>query len=159
MLEFYIPLIIFLIASFHDWAFRTIPDWLSGLLAIMACILHLQRGDFLHAAGIGSLVFTGSLCLWLQGWMGGGDVKLMGAASFFLPPDQALPFISLLSLLGGALAAFYFALSFIIESPRCCSSHASLAVRILRVERWRISHRRPLPYAMAISGSAILLFI
>jgi prepilin peptidase CpaA len=43
--------------------------------------------------------------LWLAGWLGGGDVKLLGATSLWLGVSYAVPFLFVLSVIAPILAA------------------------------------------------------
>jgi len=146
-------------AALHDWAFRTIPNWIPGFLGVQACLIHVVHSDLLRSAGIGALIFAGALILWLHGLMGGGDVKLMAATGFLLPAEKALLFIFLLSILGGMQALVYLLLSLVMKKPGKAEPHSSYLTRIMRAEHWRIASRAPLPYAMPIAGAACILFI
>jgi hypothetical protein len=67
-------------------------------------------------------------------------------------------------LIGGALAVVYLALWLPVARLRSrgvgtFGAAQSLLQRVVRAEVWRISRRGPLPYAVAISGSAILTLL
>ena len=69
------------------------------------------------AAGMASIgcalaVFFAGALLFSRGLIGGGDVKLLAAATLWAGPDGILPLLALMGLLGGLLGLF-------ILSPIC----------------------------------------
>lgn len=70
----------------HVLASPVAVDW-AGALVVAACVL-----------AVGFVMFAMRLA-------GGGDVKLLAAASLWAGPAQALPFLLLTTLAGGLLAA------------------------------------------------------
>jgi prepilin peptidase CpaA len=144
----------------HDFAARTVPNWLPlGLLTIGVFLRILD-----HTLLAGVVVFAGTFrvlfVVWILGAMGGGDVKLWAAAALLIQPAwrPELAFFLRVILLGGGLALLYLALCLVISRPRA-SRAGGLLRRVLRVEAWRISRRAPLPYACAIAGSALLTLL
>ncbi|WP_309089114.1 A24 family peptidase [Phenylobacterium sp.] len=90
------------------WDIRTfrIPNRLSLALAIGG-VLVLLTGDMAEAASrLAScgIVSTAALLLYLRGAMGGGDVKLLAAASIWLPLSHLFGFAMVLGLAGGLQA-------------------------------------------------------
>lgn len=143
--------IIILIAALHDIAFRTVPN----SLAFAVTVLGLARG--ISGEGIvGSLLAAGGVFVlaamcWRFGWLGGGDAKLLAAASLTMPAAAVPSFIAGVALAGGALALVYLATrTFLSCSPS--KRPAGFVVRLVRVEHWRLSRGGPLPYACAIAG-------
>jgi prepilin peptidase CpaA len=145
-----------LVASLCDIAVRTIPNRLALALAIAgigtAVVDGYIFGSLLAAAGI----FVVSALCWRRGWMGGGDVKLLGAAALGMPAGSALTFVAAVAIAGGVLAAFYLVARRLMpfsRSPRPTGKFA----RAMRVERWRISRGGPLPYACAIAAGVLFV--
>ena len=103
-------------------------------------------------------VFLLALLCWHRGWLGGGDVKLLGATAFLLPPDRVPGFILAVALAGGVLAAVYLLLERIVPAPRL-RMRTSFLLRVCAVECRRINRRSSLPYATAISAAAILTLV
>jgi prepilin peptidase CpaA len=99
----------------------------------------------------GATVFAICLCCWLRGWIGGADVKLLGAAAIIVAPANAGTFPLAVTLSGGILALAYLAGRSILPPPAPRRPRGMFA-RILRVEAWRIRRRGPLPYACAIAA-------
>ncbi|MGI4795251.1 MAG: A24 family peptidase [Janthinobacterium lividum] len=145
-------------ASLHDLGARTIPNWTSAVIAVAGLVLRLQQHDLLAglAAGIGTFI-AAAIC-WRRGWMGGGDVKLFGAAALVVAPHLVFFFVTLVAFAGGALAVLYLLLGRLIGRPHR-SQPRHLPLRLLRAERWRIHRHGPLPYGVAISAGCLLTLI
>jgi prepilin peptidase CpaA len=156
---FMLPLIcigIILVASLNDIATRTIPNGLAVALAItgiaMGAIDGYLIGSVLAAGGL----FVAAAFCWRRGWMGGGDVKLLGAAALGMPASSVLTFVLAVAIAGGVLSLFY------IIARRLISFSASprpdgLFARAVRVECWRIRRAGPLPYACAIAAGVLFV--
>ncbi len=147
-----------LVASLHDIVARTAPDWAAVVLLASGLALRLIYGNLLPGLAIGLLVFVLAAVCWRLGWMGGGDVKLLAAASVFVPPGQALPFILAVTLSGGVLALLYLVAQRFVAPPSSVRPH-TLWGRALRAERWRIRRGGPLPYACAIAVGGLLVLL
>ena len=66
-------------AAVHDTAARTIPNWMPIGLATVGAILRLRDGDLFFSLEIAAVLFLLLWAMWLRGWIGGGDVKLIVA--------------------------------------------------------------------------------
>ncbi len=88
--------------------------------------------------------------------MGGGDVKLLGAAALGVPAGSVLTFVAAVAITGGLLAAIYLAARRFISFPRSLRP-TPLFARAVRVERWRMRRGGPLPYACAIAAGALFV--
>jgi prepilin peptidase CpaA len=150
--------ILLVLAMVFDIAFRTIPNPLCGALALLALGLRFAAGDFAGALLAGFLVFAVAVFCWTRGWLGGGDVKLLSAAVLLVPPSQVMGLLLDVSVAGGALAAGYLLLSFVVSVPRG-RPPGQFVMRIARAERWRISRRHSLPYAFAIAAGAFFTLL
>jgi prepilin peptidase CpaA len=87
---------------------------------------------------------------WRRGWMGGGDVKLLGAAALRVPPYAVPGMLMATALAGGVLALFYLVARRRLARPGG-PRPSSLLLRALRAERWRLRRGGPMPYAVAIA--------
>lgn len=147
------------IASLKDIAVRTIPDAVSlGLLTIGVAI-RVADGDELSALVASSAVFVVTALCWRCGWLGGGDVKLVTACAWLVPPSLVPTLVLTTAVVGGVLACLYLSLSWLARAtsrPICTLRPQSLAGRIWRVERWRISRHAGLPYGCAIAVATLL---
>jgi prepilin peptidase CpaA len=143
-------------AALHDIAFRTIPDWVPAALAADAGLLRVIDHHLPAGLGCGLAVFALATLCWSRGWLGGGDVKLLGATAILVPPALVPGYIATVAFAGGGLALLYLLLQQLVPALR---PHypASLLWRILVVECRRIRRRLSLPYATAISTAALLM--
>jgi prepilin peptidase CpaA len=156
LLVFCIGLI--LAASLHDIVTRTIPHSLLLALAV-AGIATGATGGYLFGSLIAACsVFVVSALCWRRGWMGGGDVKLLGAAALAIPPNSILMFVAAVSIAGGLLALLYLAARPLVRAPLPVRPDGLLA-RAVRVERWRIGRGGPLPYACAIAAGFLFVIV
>jgi prepilin peptidase CpaA len=147
-----------LFAAVRDVATRMVPNWVSLAILAAGIVLQAVTGDLAVALGLGLLVFFGAAVMWRFGWLGGADVKLLGAAAVAVPCGSVMQLLVLVSLTGGVLAVFYLALSLILRRPRPGPRNSFLQ-RLMKAEAWRIHRRGPLPYAVAIAcGGVLTLF-
>jgi prepilin peptidase CpaA len=145
-----------LAASLHDIATRTIPDGLALALAAAGLLTAVLGGRLFGALIAASAIFIVSALCWRRGWMGGGDVKLLGAAALGMPPNSVLAFAAAVAIAGGFLAVLYLLGRHLVRAPTSQRPPGVLA-RAARVERWRISRGGPLPYACAIAAGALFV--
>ena len=96
-----------LYAAFHDWVARTVPNAVSGVLAIVGFIARFLAGDWVWGVAGAAIVFVLCAFCWRRGWMGGADVKLLGAASLAVPAVAIVPFVLATTISGAILATLY----------------------------------------------------
>ena len=130
-------------AAASDLATRRIPNRLPALLALVGV---LRLGSDLAAGGapisaagdltVGLAVLALGAVLFRFGLFGGGDVKLMAAASLWLGAVGLWPFLTATGLAGGALALGYLARIAVIDATG--------------------SARPTLPYGVAIAAGGVL---
>lgn len=152
-------------AACHDLAARTVPNWLPLCLFAIGFAARLRDHSLPAGLLVTLLAFVALFGIWFAGAMGGGDVKLWAATVLLIPPHmqpQMFFFLRVL-LLGGALALLYLSLWWPVSRLRRSSqkrlSGSGFFKRVLKAEIWRISRRGPLPYALAISASAIITLL
>src|SRR5271166_6565117 len=145
-------------AGLHDAAVRTIPNWIPASLTIAGLVTRVQQGNAMADLGIAALLLTMLGALWLRGFIGGGDMKVIPAVALILPPSGTPVFLLSVALAGGALALIYLTLSFVVPRPGPGPRRGFVA-RLLKAEAWRIHRRGPLPYAVAIAGGALPILI
>jgi len=100
--------ILLIIAAIGDIRTRTIPNWLNLAIALAAPGLWYASGlepwpgmALQVAVALACFVlFTGAFAL---NMMGGGDVKLIGALALWLPLGQIIPFLLVMSIIGGVI--------------------------------------------------------
>jgi prepilin peptidase CpaA len=142
-------------AALHDVAVRTVPNWVAVALLPVGAVARYLDGDLLLGFGVAAVVFAFAAFLWLRGWMGGGDTKLLGAVALVAPPNRMPELLLMTALCGGVLALFYLVMSFVVKRP-AGGRRQTLLARLAKAECWRLSRRGPLPYAVAIAGGSIL---
>lgn len=138
------------VGALHDIAFRTVPNGLSLGVAVLGVARGVAGGGLLESTFAAAGVFILAILCWRFGWLGGGDAKLLAAASLGMPATSVPSFIVAVAFAGGALALVYLATRSILP---CSASKrpTGLMARIKRAEHWRLSRGGPLPYACAIA--------
>src|SRR3954451_7771038 len=79
---------ILLLAACHDVVSRTVPNWMSVAIACFGVAAAFASDRLLISVGLGAAVFFAAAVCWRRGWMGGADVKLLGAIAIVLPPGM-----------------------------------------------------------------------
>ncbi len=145
--------LVLVISAYCDIRFRILPDTASIILVVLAVVRWAWPADwvdlgwsFAYAFGL----FILSAAAFARGWLGGGDVKLASATSFFLGANSFASFIVVMSLAGGGIS--------LIVLTRI------LVTKIIRM--WRrqsdetgvvaIEHTVPYGAAIALAGLYIL---
>src|SRR3954469_14320743 len=96
-------LVLLLGASLHDIATRRVPNFMPIALAVLGLTCAIAGGHLGGAMLAGGAVFLSAAFCWRQGWLGGADVKLLGAAALLLSPNAVPAFIAASAIAGGAL--------------------------------------------------------
>ena len=140
-------------AALSDYKSLRIPNWVSvallGLFAVHAPTLGTLPEVFSHVAA-GAIVLAGAAFMYAHGWLGGGDVKLLGALATWAGFDQVLEFTALTGLIGALLGAA------LIGLQRITFYYPAIS--------WPAIFERPLgwakqgvcPYGLAISAAALI---
>lgn len=91
--------------------------------------------------------------------IGGGDLKLISAVTFLVPPDRVGQLLIEIALAGGLLSCLYLALRYGRKNLNTSQSATVEAgppenglVRMIKTERARIAAGDPMPYALAVAG-------
>ena len=148
------------VAALHDLALRIIPNAIPIGLVCIGTLLRVHQGSILIGSAFALAVFAAAFFCWRRGWMGGGDVKLLGATALVVSPFQVGSFLVLTAQCGGLLAVTYLILSRTVRlpAPGRLGDRGTLG-RVLRAERWRICRGAPLPYCFAIAAGGITLLL
>lgn len=150
-----------LLAACADVLTRLIPNAIPVALAVLGFGLRLIDGSWPLALLAGGIVFAIAFACWLRGWMGGGDVKLLGACALLVPPASVIPMVTLIAIAGGVLAFVYLAASRLVPRPAplpAAQRPRGFLGRALRAERWRLARGTALPYAVAIALGSLSSF-
>lgn len=152
------------VAVATDLESRIIPN--RVVLLVLCCSLGLR---LLPGAGplwvslLSALALLGVLGLFatydLIGW---GDVKLITALTFAVPPYHVVPLLLAISLAGGLLSCLYLAARLVLRraapAPGLMDPDVDRAWwlrRLVRREGARILANEPMPYALAVLGGAV----
>jgi prepilin peptidase CpaA len=97
-----------IVAAIGDWRARIIPNWLNGAIALLAIPFWWASGlspwpDMAIQVALALAVLVVFNLMFSLGWMGGGDVKLLGALALWLPWGAMLYLLVIMSLAGGVL--------------------------------------------------------
>ena len=95
-------------AGVEDVRRREIANWKNAAIALLAPLWWWSNGfvlwpDVVLQLSIAGLIFALFCVAFHFGQMGGGDVKMIGALSLWLPPTPLLAMLLVMSLVGGGL--------------------------------------------------------
>ncbi|MGD9615976.1 MAG: prepilin peptidase [Alphaproteobacteria bacterium] len=148
------------VAAFEDFRRLTIPNLLP-LVLCAAWPLHVAAAPSLAGAlaavGVALAVFLGGAVLFARGWLGGGDVKLLAAATLWAGAPRALGLLVATALLGGVLAL-------ILLHPIVGRIAAAARSRLAPLGNPRGCPAAPLPavpvpYGVAIAGAGLIVVV
>ena len=99
--------LILLAAGIEDARTREIANWKNAAIALMApawwWIQNYGWSDVAWQIGIAVGVFALFVGAFHFGWMGGGDVKMIGALALWLPGQTLFFMLMVMSIIGGVL--------------------------------------------------------
>ena len=100
------------IAVVTDIRFRKIPNWLVGIVLVVALTLGAIHGvqTFFIALGILIGVTIIGFFAYRSGWLGGGDVKFLAVGASALGLQDTAPFL-LYTAIGGGVLGLVWALA------------------------------------------------
>jgi prepilin peptidase CpaA len=95
-------------AGIQDARTREIANWKNLAILALAPLFWWISGralwpDLAIQIGVATLVFALFYACFLFGWMGGGDVKMIAALSFWFPWDALVRMLIAMSLIGGVI--------------------------------------------------------
>lgn len=143
-----------IIAALHDLAVRTVPNALTATLGVCAFFLATLQHRLLMSITISLILLLAAFALWLRGYLGGADAKLLAVCTLLVAPGSVLTMLLATALAGGVLCLPYISGRFLLAPPAVARPHHILA-RLLRCERWRLRRQGPLPYAVAIAAGTL----
>ncbi len=145
--------IVVTVAASYDLLTMQIPNRFPAALAIAFLALALLTSLPLPTIGInllaGMAVLAATFALFAFGFLGGGDAKLASAITLWLGLEQALPFLVLTALFGGALSLAVLAFravplpGFLLGWPPALRLHEKGA---------------GVPYGVALAAAALVVF-
>jgi prepilin peptidase CpaA len=130
-----------------------IPNRISIVLVLsffpLAYLAGLGPWEIAEHVGAGALMLLVGFGLFVCGWFGGGDAKLMAAVGLWVGFD-ALPLYLLSVAMAGGLIAGAFATVRQVPLPRCLLGQ-SWALRLHRLDGG-------IPYGIALAAGALIVF-
>ncbi len=100
--------VLVLIAALKDLSSFTIPNWIPAALAVAFVPVALLAGAGWIQIGVSVLVglalLVAGIVMFALKWLGGGDAKLLAAASLWLGLPGLPPFLLYTGVAGGVLA-------------------------------------------------------
>ncbi len=140
-------------AALMDLFTMTIPNRISIILAagflIAAPLTGLGLEQFLMHLGTGVVVLMIGVALFAFGLVGGGDAKLLAAASLWIGFNDLGQYVFMVVLMGGALSLML--LTYRKLPPP----------RLLLGQQWALrlhNKKEGIPYGLALSGAALWIF-
>lgn len=151
----FLEILLLLYVAMIDVATRLIRNEFCLVLALLGIAAQLtspmQLAQSLVSAAI---LFLLLVVIYMRGWMGGGDVKLLVALAVGLPLTGVIQLLTITALAGGVLALVHLMMR-LLPYPRLVPAGSSLMRRVYAVERWRHLRHAPLPYGVAIACGGI----
>jgi prepilin peptidase CpaA len=144
-----------IIAAFEDLRRLVIPNALPLALCVLWPLYIAPTASLVGTAGaVGCaaiVFFAGALCF-SRGFLGGGDVKLLTAATLWAGPGLTPSLLLVTGVLGGALAL-------VLLVPPCAHLATLARVKFGADAELQSSHRltTPVPYGIAIAAAALLV--
>ena len=139
-------------AALWDVATLHIPNWLS--LAVFFSFLlfsvaaPLEIADVFGRIGLGVVVFVVGIVLFIKGYAGGGDVKLLAASAVWVGWPHFPSYLVATAIIGGVLALVALAFQR-FELPASWASVGWL-------QRLH-SREQGVPYGVAIAAAGVLM--
>jgi prepilin peptidase CpaA len=140
-------------AAAMDLLTLTIPNRLSAALVVaffpLAAFAGLGPAEMASHIGAGVTLLAIGVLLFIAGWFGGGDAKLMAAIGLWVGFENMVPYIFYVALAGGMLATVF------------SSVRAAPLPRVLLGQDWALRLHRPdggIPYGIALAAGALLVY-
>lgn len=156
MLLFHWVLTVLLVAVFfYDLTRYIIPNWINATLLALWPVMLLVSPTFpegfvfWHSLLVFLVVFGVGIIIFMFGFSGGGDVKLLAVLSLWTGTQSTILLLLFMSLLGGGLAVGCLLIRPIVAKFTPIEKAASLP-RILR-------YKEPVPYGIAIALAFLYL--
>lgn len=142
--------ILLLIAAANDIATMTIPNWVSIVMASAFPAFALAAGHTLAFIGfhlaVGFVVLLVGIGLFSLNLLGGGDVKVIAAASVWTGLSGFAPFLTTMLLVGGVLAVG------LVAVRQFAQPHEGRPAFLNRL----LDRKRGAPYAVAIAAGGLV---
>lgn len=141
------------LAAALDLFTMKIPNRLSAVMVLaflpVALLAGLGPWELLDHVGAGLIGLLIGVLLFIPGWFGGGDAKLMAAIALWLGFENLVAYLVYVALAGGVLAALF------------SSVRAAPLPRALLGQDWALRLHHPnggIPYGIALAAGALLVY-
>ena len=139
-------------AAVHDVLTMRIANWVSIAVVVLFAGTALMAGVPMYVmlvhVGVGLGVLLATMVLFQLRLFGGGDAKLLAAASLWIGYPQLFPFLIWVTLIGGGLAVVMLA-------------YRSVPAAAFPLPGWALRLHQPeegIPYGVAISAGALVVY-
>jgi prepilin peptidase CpaA len=140
-------------AAAMDLLTMKIPNRISAVMVLaffpLALLAGLGAWDLLHHVAAGLIMLLLGVLLFIPGWFGGGDAKLMAAIGLWIGLDNLFPYVFYVAIAGGIIAAVFTSVRS-VPLPRVFLGEA-WALRLHR-------HDSGIPYGIALAAGALLVY-
>lgn len=140
-------------AAAMDLFTMTIPNRVSlALVAGFLCtaiLAGMPLIDIAKHAGVGLAVLAVAILMFSQGWVGGGDAKLLAAAALWFGVNQIVDYIFMVAMFGGLLSLFF--MSFRSFIPPVMIAGRDWAERLH-------DKKSGIPYGVALAAAGLWLY-
>ncbi len=140
-------------AAAMDLLTMRIPNRISLAMVLaffpLALLGGMNAGDMAGHVGTGLLMLLVGVLLFIPGWFGGGDAKLMAAIGLWIGPENLVLYLFCVAMAGGMIAAAF------------CSVRSVPLPRVLLGEAWALRlhrHDSGIPYGLALAAGALLVY-
>ena len=141
------------VGGLMDLLTMTIPNRVSLALVAgfvpAALLTGMPWTVFAGHVGAGAMMLVIGILMFSQGWIGGGDAKLLAAAALWLGFEDLLTYAVLVALLGGALALVI--LTYRTFIPPLWIGRPAWAVRLH-------DRKSGIPYGLALAAAALWIY-
>lgn len=153
-------------AAVTDLKTRRIPNGLVLVVVALGMVLQLlsERGALWLSLIVAGAVFVVGAVLTNIGVIGGGDTKMISAATVLVPPALVPGLLVCIALAGGILSLFYLGASWLARRGAGAAlangealPDASEFDHLVRLEVARMRANEPMPYGVAIFGGTLSL--
>lgn len=143
--------VLMLVAAWTDLAGYRIPNWIPGavlaLWPVAAFLLGMSWAQIGFALLTFVIVLAIGMALWMPGWIGGGDAKLIAAAALWFGWPDVVGFMLWFALAGGVLALGLIALRRAVPA---------FSLDAAWIAKGPLADGAPAPYAVAIAAGALI---
>ena len=140
-------------AAAMDLLTMKIPNRIPAVMVLaffpLALLAGLDAWAMADHVAAGLLMLLLGVLLFIPGWFGGGDAKLMAAIALWIGPENLFPYMLYVALAGAMIATLFSSVRS-VPLPRIFLGEA-WALRLHRVDSG-------IPYGIALAAGALLVY-